>query len=209
MAEAAGTLGMPAKSDAGSGEEVGLGEGRRGRRVSWLALTGALLLALVLGGTLLAPRVSPYNPAEQRARERLQAPSSAHLFGTDHLGRDVFSRVLHGGRASLTASVGALALTLNLLIAAQASVPRPEHPRPDAIRENWMTLNGEWQFEIDSTNDGEGRGLKSGTDLESKIIVPFCPESQLSGIGHYGLMKNVWYRRHFEVPANMKGQRVR
>jgi hypothetical protein len=89
-----------------------------------------------------------------------------------------------------------------------ADVPRPEHPRPDMFRGNWLTLNGEWQFEIDDAADGEARGLVSGKDLNSKIVVPFCPESKLSGIGHYGIMKNVWYRRSFEVPATMKGQRV-
>ena len=90
-----------------------------------------------------------------------------------------------------------------------AAVPRAEHPRPDAFRENWATLNGEWQFEIDEHGDGEARGLTSGKDLNSKITVPFCPESKLSGIGHYGIMKHVWYRRAFEVPAAMRGQRVR
>ena len=89
-----------------------------------------------------------------------------------------------------------------------AAVPRAEHPRPDAFRENWATLNGEWQFEIDDQADGETRGLASGKDLNAKITVPFCPESKLSGIGHYGIMKHVWYRRAFEVPAAMRGQRV-
>jgi hypothetical protein len=89
------------------------------------------------------------------------------------------------------------------------AVPRAEHPRPDAFRENWATLNGEWQFEIDDQDDGATRRLTSGTDLASKITVPFCPESKLSGIGHYGIMKHVWYRRAFEVPAAMRGQRVR
>ena len=89
-----------------------------------------------------------------------------------------------------------------------ADVPRAEHPRPDAFRENWATLNGEWQFEIDDQADGEARGLVSGKDLASKITVPFCPESKLSGIGHYGIMKHVWYRRTFELPAAMRGQRV-
>jgi len=89
-----------------------------------------------------------------------------------------------------------------------AAVPRPEHPRPDAFRANWMSLNGEWQFEIDPAGDGETRGLTSGKDLSMKITVPFCPESELSGIGHYGSMTNVWYRRMFEVPARMEGQRV-
>ncbi|HYG36853.1 MAG TPA: glycoside hydrolase family 2 TIM barrel-domain containing protein, partial [Clostridia bacterium] len=89
------------------------------------------------------------------------------------------------------------------------AVPRPEHPRPDAFRSNWATLNGEWQFEIDAKGDGLARGLITGKDLPSKITVPFCPESKLSGIGHYGLMKHTWYRRSFEVPASMKGKRVR
>ena len=90
-----------------------------------------------------------------------------------------------------------------------ATVPRPEHPRPDAFRTNWVTLNGEWQFEIDQQGDGGSRGLRSGKDLAQKIIVPFCPESRLSGIGHYDKMTNVWYRRTFSVPASMKDKRVR
>lgn len=89
------------------------------------------------------------------------------------------------------------------------AIPRPEHPRPDAFRANWSTLNGEWQFEIDAQGDGEARGLTSGKDLAGKITVPFCPESKLSGVRHYGLMKHTWYRRTFELPASMKDKRVR
>mgnify|MGYP000962071585 CR=1 FL=1 len=102
-----------------------------------------------------------------------------------------------------------LLLLVTGLVATAASVPRPEHPRPDAFREHWATLNGEWQFEIDQEGTGEARGLTAGKDLAAKITVPFCPESRLSGVGNYGLMKNVWYRRMFDVPAGMKGQRVR
>ncbi len=69
------------------------------------------------------------------------------------------------------------------VLSALAEVPRPEHPRPDLWRENWLTLNGEWQFEIDKAADGESRGLTYGKDLNSKITVPFCPESKLSGLG--------------------------
>lgn len=92
-----------------------------------------------------------------------------------------------------------------------AVIPRPEHPRPDFLRENWMTLNGEWQFEIDKEADGESRGLTYGKDLNPKIIVPFCPESKLSGIGlgNTEKLKNVWYRRTFELPPAMKGKRIR
>jgi hypothetical protein len=88
-------------------------------------------------------------------------------------------------------------------------MPRPEHPRPDALRSNWMTLNGEWEFEIDQKGDGESRGLTSGKELGRKILVPFAPESSLSGIGNYELMRNVWYRRQFELPPAMKDKRVR
>jgi hypothetical protein len=94
---------------------------------------------------------------------------------------------------------------------ALAAVPRSEHPRPDLQRDNWMTLNGEWQFEIDKTADGDSRGLTYGQELNSRIIVPFCPESKLSGLAvpttqH---MKDVWYRRTFTVPPAMNGKRVR
>ena len=92
-----------------------------------------------------------------------------------------------------------------------AEVLRPEHPRPDQQRDNWMTLNGEWQFEIDKAADGESRGLTYGKDLNAKIMVPFCPESKLSGlcIPTTQHMKDVWYRRTFTLPPAMLGKRVR
>jgi hypothetical protein len=102
----------------------------------------------------------------------------------------------------------ALALWACLALATRADVPRPEHPRPDAFRSNWLNLNGEWQFEIDDQDDGVARGLESSHDLSSKIVVPFCPESKLSGLGHYGFMKHLWYRRAFDLPGAMKHERV-
>ena len=93
---------------------------------------------------------------------------------------------------------------------ANAELPRPEHPRPDAFRENWLSLNGPWQFEIDKAGDGEARGLISGKDLPQTIVVPFCPESKLSGLGlgNKEYFKHCWYRRTFELPAAMKGKRI-
>jgi len=98
-----------------------------------------------------------------------------------------------------------------LASAADNAIPRPEHPRPDQFRENWITLNGEWQFEIDDKADGEIRGLIHNKNLSDRIIVPFCPESKLSGLGYGNTrkLKHVWYRRHFEVPSAMRGKRVR
>jgi len=114
----------------------------------------------------------------------------------------------------ITHPLASAAATICLLLSSvpvTAAVPRPEHPRPDMQRENWMTLNGEWQFEIDKTADGDSRGLTYGKDLNAKITVPFCPESKLSGLGlgNSQKLKDVWYRRTFEVPPAMKDQRVR
>ena len=102
------------------------------------------------------------------------------------------------------------AILLGGTVNTMAAVPRPEHPRPDLLRENWMTLNGEWQFEIDKAADGESRGLVYGQDLNARIIVPFCPESKLSGLGlgNTERLKDVWYRRRFELPPAMQGKRI-
>ena len=81
-----------------------------------------------------------------------------------------------------------LAATSVLLCALSAHaagpIPRLEHPRPDLERPDWLNLNGEWQWEVDDKGDGEQRQLTTGTDLARKIIVPFPPESRLSGIGN-------------------------
>ena len=63
-----------------------------------------------------------------------------------------------------------------------ANIPRPEHPFPQMVRENWMNLNGTWDFEFDFGVSGLERGYERRTDFKDKIIVPFCPESVLSGI---------------------------
>ena len=83
------------------------------------------------------------------------------------------------------------------------SIPRKEHPRKQLERENWINLNGEWQFEIDNSKSGEARGLQNkGTTLNSSIIVPFCPESKLSGIEHKDFMYGVWYKRNINITKN-------
>ncbi len=82
-------------------------------------------------------------------------------------------------------------------------IPRPEHPRPQFERENWMNLNGTWQFEIDNGRSGEERKLNMvGTPLAASIVVPFCPESKLSGIGHTDFISGVWYKRTVTVPKH-------
>lgn len=77
------------------------------------ARIGGLLLLVVVVGALAAPLLTPYDPIQIAPAQRLQAPSRAHWLGNDLYGRDTFTRVLYGGRVSL--SVGVLAVGLALL----------------------------------------------------------------------------------------------
>ncbi len=91
----------------------------------------------------------------------------------------------------------------------QSQIPRPEHPKPQYIREQWLNLNGEWDFAIDNTLSGKEKGWsKDAFDFDRKITVPFCPESELSGIGNTDFMNAVWYHRTFMLAEDWKGQRV-
>ena len=87
------------------------------------------------------------------------------------------------------------------------SMPRPEYPRPQFVRPDWLCLNGEWQFEIDRADTGLERGLVD-RELTDRITVPFCPESELSGIGEVDFMEAVWYRRTVRIPADWSGRDV-
>ncbi|RZS82724.1 glycosyl hydrolase family 2 [Motilibacter rhizosphaerae] len=86
-------------------------------------------------------------------------------------------------------------------------VPRPEHPRPQFVRQEWRSLNGEWQFEVDQGDSGLERGLLE-VPLTGTITVPFVPESALSGVGETDFLEAVWYRREIDIPEQWRGQRV-
>lgn len=74
--------------------------------------------------------------------------------------------------------------------------PRPEHPKPQFRRDSWQNLNGTWAFEVDNGRSGIPRGLSSpDACLSGKITVPFCPESELSGIGNKDFMYGLWYQK--------------
>jgi len=88
------------------------------------------------------------------------------------------------------------------------SIPRSEHPFPQMMRGNWMNLNGEWEFEIDNSLSGKDKKFFLRDSLDSKITVPFCPESELSGIGNKDFMYCVWYRKEFTLPENFLGHRI-
>ena len=75
-------------------------------------------------------------------------------------------------------------------------IPRSEYPRPDFQRENWMCLNGEWDFSTDSPV------------YDKRIIVPYAMETKLSGVYDRGFHRKVYYRRSFTLPISMTGKCV-
>ncbi len=83
----------------------------------------------------------------------------------------------------------------------------PEYPRPQMVRQDWMNLNGLWDF-----SRAAGFGYKSAQAFDKKILVPFCMESAISGIQDRNFMDNrgkvFVYRRTFAVPESMSGQNI-
>jgi ABC-type dipeptide/oligopeptide/nickel transport system permease subunit len=98
--------------------------GRRLRRlaVNPGALAGAIVLTTLALGALFAPWLAPYDWNETDVGPRLAAPGAAHFFGTDLHGRDVFSRVLYGGRYSLSVGLATVLLALSVGSAVGVSI---------------------------------------------------------------------------------------
>jgi peptide/nickel transport system permease protein len=75
----------------------------------WTLAIGGAILVVIAALALLAPLIAPHDPLQMSPTQRLKPPSLDHLFGTDQLGRDVFSRTLWGGRVSLIVGLGVAA----------------------------------------------------------------------------------------------------
>ncbi|WP_299845344.1 nickel transporter permease [uncultured Paracoccus sp.] len=78
-------------------------------RANKLAMFGLVILIILIVMAVFAPWLAPYSPFSQNLADRLQPPSAAHWLGTDHLGRDILSRLIHGSRITLFI-VGTVAL---------------------------------------------------------------------------------------------------
>lgn len=93
--------------------------------------------------------------------------------------------------------------------AQNAEVPLNEYPRPQLQRNNWLCLNGKWDY-IGGKSAPDALNPQSAASFGSvnqKILVPYCPESFLSGIQKNQEI-NLWYRRIFELPASWNGKDV-
>ena len=89
-------------------------------------------------------------------------------------------------------------------------IPRPEHPRPDFMRDTFVNLNGLWQFAFDDANEGRFQGWeKPGKQLDREILVPFAYQTKMSGVGPTDeIHPIVWYRRSFTLPEELRGRRI-
>ena len=100
---------VPKKADQSQFSRI-FKQWRRNRR----AVVGAIILLIIIFMAIFAPFVTRYEPQKQNMRNRLQPPSSEHVFGTDQFGRDTYSRVVYGARLSLR--VGFLSIALALAV---------------------------------------------------------------------------------------------
>lgn len=88
------------------------------------------------------------------------------------------------------------------------NIPRAEHPNPQWERKTWKNLNGPWEFEFDFGCSAVERRLWEKERFDREILVPFCPESRLSGIGYTDFISGVAYRRNFELSQEELSGRV-
>lgn len=89
----------------------------------------------------------------------------------------------------------AVVFFLSLAFYAKASdLPRKEYPRPQFERESWINLNGTWTFDFDFGQSGVDRQYQSSEKFSQNITVPFCPESELSGVKHTDFINCMWYQ---------------
>lgn len=88
------------------------------------------------------------------------------------------------------------------------NIPRAEHPNPQWERDTWKNLNGPWEFEFDFGCSAVERRLWEKKRFDREILVPFCPESRLSGIGYTDFINGVAYRKNFELSQEELSGRV-
>lgn len=88
-------------------------------------------------------------------------------------------------------------------------IPRPDYPRPQLQRNEWLNLNGEWEFAFDDQRVGDKEEwFLCNQPFSRHIQVPFAFQSKLSGIGDPGFHDVVWYRKKITVPETWEGKNI-
>ena len=95
-----------AMEEAGQLEPVGGSRALRKMMSNRLAMVGLVVFVIILLSAIFAPLLTIHDPQKIDLRSMLQSPSAEHWFGTDRTGRDVFARILYGGRVSILVGLG-------------------------------------------------------------------------------------------------------
>ena len=85
---------------------------------------------------------------------------------------------------------------------------RKEHPRPQFFRKNWINLNGQWTCDLSKEIKGFSSLKLKKKKFSRNINVPFCPESELSGIGHTDFIQEMWYQKKFILPLKWTNKKI-
>lgn len=103
-----------------------------------------------------------------------------------------------------------LMVSLHVMMAnaATTDIPRPEYPRPQFERSEWLNLNGTWSYTFDFGRTGSEKNYQKSQGFDGKITVPFCPESKLSGVGYTDFITCMWYQRSVTIPETWTGRDI-
>lgn len=102
-----------------------------------------------------------------------------------------------------------IGMALFAALLSYAQMPRAEYPRPQFERSEWLNLNGEWTFTLDLANTGHERDFSNSKGFDGTIVVPFAPESKLSGVAHTEFINAVWYQRTIQIPSAWIGKNIK
>lgn len=116
--------------------------------------------------------------------------------------------MIKGFESYLVKTIALMAVLLYAVSSYAQTIPRPEYPRPQFERSEWINLNGAWSYTFDFDKTGFAKGFITSAGFKDQIIVPFCPESKLSGIGYKDFIEEMWYHRKLEIPAEWGGKKI-